>query len=212
MSNDKTEEEFKEFFVGEHGDWLAVPWASDREVLAKQYGIEGIPAVVVVDKNGCVVEKDGRGKLVDCFVKARKGEAAAGGAEGAAELALFKEWKKAGGDWRETEGQSLGGASVANTDMDAMRAARLARLGGGGGGGGGPAAGAGAAAPAAAPPTITGAQAQALSDMGTMSFQPSAAAAAPAPPPPAPAPAAMGTLHVTWTWQRTAPRRALLGA
>ena len=44
----------KEYFHNEHGDWLAVDFsaAAEREKLSKQFGVSGIPSLIVVDSNG----------------------------------------------------------------------------------------------------------------------------------------------------------------
>mmetsp|Transcript_81452 Transcript_81452/g.263832 ORF Transcript_81452/g.263832 Transcript_81452/m.263832 type:complete len:283 (-) Transcript_81452:111-959(-) len=121
VSGDRSKEEFQEYFANDHGDWLAVDFdAKEKQALSQHYGIKGIPALIVVDSKGKVVVPE-----------ARQDVARSQGPAGA--KAVFAEWKKAAGDWRETAGTALGGGSgSAPMDAAAMRAARLARLGGGG--------------------------------------------------------------------------------
>ena len=45
-----------------HGDWWAVEHGSETaQALKTKYGITGIPALVVVKKDGTLITKDGRG-------------------------------------------------------------------------------------------------------------------------------------------------------
>lgn len=124
VSGDRDEASFKEYFQNDHGNWLAVKYGSPEIAqLNKHCNVEGIPHLTVVDGKGeCVVPGD----------QARKD--VAGATSEASVLATFAQWKKAAGDWRESAGTALGGGSSAPAnDAAAMRAARLARLGGGGG-------------------------------------------------------------------------------
>lgn len=123
VSGDKSEADFKEYFHNEHGDWLAVEFsaAEERDKLSKQFGVEGIPSLIVVDS---------KGKAAD-GIEARKDVASARSPQDASQA--FAAWKKAAGDWRETAGTVLGGAGAsagpAAGDAAALRAARLARYG-----------------------------------------------------------------------------------
>mmetsp|Transcript_60810 Transcript_60810/g.130700 ORF Transcript_60810/g.130700 Transcript_60810/m.130700 type:complete len:187 (+) Transcript_60810:78-638(+) len=119
VSGDRDEAGFKEYFHNEHGDWLAVDYGAEKERmnLNKEYGVTGIPSLIVVDSNGKAIDSiDGRGDVAGC----KSPDAA---------KSVFAAWKKAAGDWRETAGETLGGSSAppAN-DAAAMRAARLAAL------------------------------------------------------------------------------------
>ena len=49
VSWDKSNEEFTSYFHNEHGDWLAVNFSSNRQELGQKYGIEGIPALLLID-------------------------------------------------------------------------------------------------------------------------------------------------------------------
>ncbi|CAE8625855.1 unnamed protein product [Polarella glacialis] len=119
VSGDKSEEEFRDYFLKEHGDWLAVDFGAEKEraALSKQYGVSGIPSLIVVDSKGQPVSDSGR-------------EDVAGATSPEAAVKAFEAWKKAAGDWRESPGTTLGGASGAPAagDAAALRAARLAAL------------------------------------------------------------------------------------
>jgi len=60
VSSDREEEQFKEYY----GDqpWLALDFACQKEkqALSELYGVEGIPSLVIVDKDGSTITKDGR--------------------------------------------------------------------------------------------------------------------------------------------------------
>lgn len=49
VSWDKSNEEFTSYFYKEHGDYLAVNFSSNRQELGQKYGIEGIPALLLID-------------------------------------------------------------------------------------------------------------------------------------------------------------------
>ena len=49
VSWDKSHEEFTSYFYNEHGDWLAVNFNSNRQELGQKYGIEGIPALLLIN-------------------------------------------------------------------------------------------------------------------------------------------------------------------
>merc|ERR1712230_254463 len=63
VSSDRDEGAFKEYF-GEQ-PWLALDY-SDRkrkEQLSNLFGVEGIPSVVIIDKDGSTITKNGRAAL-----------------------------------------------------------------------------------------------------------------------------------------------------
>jgi len=144
VSGDRTEEEFKDYFSNDHGDWLAVEYsAKERMSLSEHYKVQGIPTLIVVDGSGRNVVPDARSDV-------------AGAQNSATVQGVYDEWKKSVGDWRETAGTALGGgaaAAAAPKTPAELRAARLAALEGrlGGGGGGGGAAQAPATTPVATP-------------------------------------------------------------
>lgn len=57
ISSDRDEASFKAYF--DHHPWLAIHGAAAQKVGAK-FGVSGIPALYVLDKNGQLVTKDGR--------------------------------------------------------------------------------------------------------------------------------------------------------
>jgi len=115
VSGDRSENDFKDYFANEHGDWLAVDYNSeDRMSLGKRYQVGGIPSLLIVDGNSECVVPNGREDVA-------RGDP----------VAAFAAWKKAAGtagDWRESPGSVLGGSGI-KQDAAAMRAARLAALG-----------------------------------------------------------------------------------
>lgn len=121
VSGDRDEDAFKNYFQNEHGDWLAVKYGSQEiDKLNSHFKVQGIPALIVVET------ASGKAAIPD----ARSGVASSSSESGM--MATFAEWKKVNFDWRDTAGATLGGSSQpAATDAAAMRAARLARLGGG---------------------------------------------------------------------------------
>lgn len=73
VSSDMDENSFKSY----HGEmpWLAVPYA-DRtraSTLGDKYGVEGIPALIVLNANGDVVTKEGRAEVDTFFGAAGSG-------------------------------------------------------------------------------------------------------------------------------------------
>lgn len=118
VSSDRTEAEGQEYFREHHGDWLMLDYEfaqKQKGDLDGRYEIGGIPSLVVVDSSGKAVEPNARDSVA---------QAASGGPEAAKAAAAA--WEKLCGDWRQTTGTSLGGAS--GGDAEYMRACRLARL------------------------------------------------------------------------------------
>jgi len=63
VSSDKSEDQFDEYFSEQ--PWLALDY-SDRKLkneLSELFGVEGIPSVVIIDSDGSVISKDGRGAI-----------------------------------------------------------------------------------------------------------------------------------------------------
>jgi len=66
VSSDKTAEELLVYMRESHGDWLAVQHGTvlARELQAK-YDVTGIPSLVVTDRDGRVICKNGRSEVTD---------------------------------------------------------------------------------------------------------------------------------------------------
>jgi len=65
VSSDRDEESFKEYFGSM--PWLALPF-DDREAkakLSKKYKVSGIPALIILDEQGEIVNKEGRSCIMD---------------------------------------------------------------------------------------------------------------------------------------------------
>ena len=61
VSSDESEDGLFSYMNEAHGDWLAVPFGSPiAEKLGEQFGIQGIPTLIVVKKDGTVVSTNGR--------------------------------------------------------------------------------------------------------------------------------------------------------
>jgi len=115
VSSDKSESEGLEYFRGEHGDWLMLDFAQKGD-LGERYEVRGIPSLVIVEPSGkAAAVSDARSQVA---------EAANSGLD--AVKAVVQAWEQLCGDWRQTAGNSLGGAS--GGDAEYMRACRLARL------------------------------------------------------------------------------------
>jgi len=63
VSSDKDEEQFKDYF--KDMPWLALPYAdrAAKDMLNKKFKVNGIPALVIVDKDGQTITTDGRGEV-----------------------------------------------------------------------------------------------------------------------------------------------------
>ena len=60
VSSDRSEEDMESYFVGHHGDWLAVQF-SDNEIvsaLKKNCGVTGIPKLVILNGDDGTPLKD----------------------------------------------------------------------------------------------------------------------------------------------------------
>nr|ABF22607.1 16 kDa thioredoxion [Carcinoscorpius rotundicauda]2LUS_A Chain A, Thioredoxion [Carcinoscorpius rotundicauda] len=64
VSSDRSEDDMFQYMMESHGDWLAIPYRSGpaSNVTAK-YGITGIPALVIVKKDGTLISMNGRGEV-----------------------------------------------------------------------------------------------------------------------------------------------------
>lgn len=64
VSFDRSQEAMKGYMTEVKMPWLAVPYGSEKiEALAREFGVRGIPALIVLDENGKVVTKNGRGDV-----------------------------------------------------------------------------------------------------------------------------------------------------
>ena len=65
VSSDRTPEDMISYMKESHGDWCGVEHNSAlANELKQKYGVQGIPMLVVVKKDGTVVTKDGRSNVV----------------------------------------------------------------------------------------------------------------------------------------------------
>jgi len=62
LSSDQNEAQFNEYY-GEM-PWLTIDFGSPKkEELSKKYEVRGIPTLILLDKNGKIIDKEGRGKV-----------------------------------------------------------------------------------------------------------------------------------------------------
>eukprot|EP01084_Bolivina_argentea_P014271 26664_1 len=60
VSSDQNEKSFKEYFE-QQGDWLSYPFGSQQGKLLKyKFGVSGIPTLIVINKNGKVIDTKAR--------------------------------------------------------------------------------------------------------------------------------------------------------
>merc|ERR1712064_77228 len=65
VSSDRSPEDMISYMKESHGDWCGVEHNSAlANDLKQKYGVQGIPMLVVVKKDGTVVTKDGRSNVV----------------------------------------------------------------------------------------------------------------------------------------------------
>jgi len=74
VSSDKSDQEMLDYFKGDHGDYLCLPYAKRKEKseLSSMFGVEGIPTFVVIGPDGETVNANARGKVsagVDAVVE-----------------------------------------------------------------------------------------------------------------------------------------------
>jgi len=63
VSSDKDENAMKDYFKS-HGDYLALPHGSEKKAgLSEKFGVQGIPMLVIVNKEGKTVDAGGRGTI-----------------------------------------------------------------------------------------------------------------------------------------------------
>ena len=68
ISFDRDEKSYKEYY--DSMPWLSFPFKSDKkEVFAKDFSIRGIPALLIFDKDGKLVDYDGRNSVQGTFKK-----------------------------------------------------------------------------------------------------------------------------------------------
>ena len=64
VSSDRSQEDMEAYMKESHGDWWALSHGSSMaEALKAHFALRGIPAVIVLDKNGEIITKDGRAEV-----------------------------------------------------------------------------------------------------------------------------------------------------
>ena len=65
VSGDSSSEEMLSYMKESHGDWFAVEHKSDiADDLEQKYGVDGIPMLVVVKKDGKLITEDGKSHVM----------------------------------------------------------------------------------------------------------------------------------------------------
>lgn len=66
VSFDRSESELKQFMSEAHGNWAVIPFGdSANQELAKKYGVDGIPALIIIKPNGDIISKNARDDVQD---------------------------------------------------------------------------------------------------------------------------------------------------
>ena len=61
VSSDRSPQDMQAYMKESHGDWWGIEHGSDTaEALKTHFAIRGIPALIVLDKNGDTITKEGR--------------------------------------------------------------------------------------------------------------------------------------------------------
>ena len=63
VSSDRDAASFKDYY--KEMPWLALDYSQreQKELLSSHFGVQGIPSLVIVDKDGSVISKEGRGAI-----------------------------------------------------------------------------------------------------------------------------------------------------
>merc|ERR1711972_562689 len=70
VSSDQDKASMEDYFKA-HGDYLALPFGSDKKkALSEKFGVQGIPMLVIVNKEGKTVDAGGRGTVQNKGAKA----------------------------------------------------------------------------------------------------------------------------------------------
>ena len=59
MSSDRSQADMMDYMRNTHADWLAIPFGSPAvQALSSHFGVRGIPALVVVGRDGAVIRQE----------------------------------------------------------------------------------------------------------------------------------------------------------
>ncbi|MEX1045330.1 MAG: thioredoxin family protein [Chthoniobacterales bacterium] len=73
VSSDRSAEDQAEYMKDHDMEWPAIPFDSEKRcALSQQFGISGIPSLVIVDDQGNLITKDGRSEIGRSDTEARK--------------------------------------------------------------------------------------------------------------------------------------------
>jgi len=64
VSFDRSVDDLNKYMEEDHGDWYYLPFGSEKiQELSSQFGVSGIPALIVLKSNGDVINKNARGDV-----------------------------------------------------------------------------------------------------------------------------------------------------
>ena len=65
MSSDRSQADMMAYMRDSHADWLAIPFGSPAvQALSSHFGVRGIPALVVVGRDGSTISQEGRQEVM----------------------------------------------------------------------------------------------------------------------------------------------------
>ena len=66
VSSDRSQADMISYMSESHADWLAIPFGSPSvQTLSAHFGVRGIPALIVVGRDGSIISRDGRQEVMD---------------------------------------------------------------------------------------------------------------------------------------------------
>ena len=65
VSSDRSQADMMDYMRNTHADWLAIPFGSPAvQALSSHFGVSGIPALVVVGRDGAVIRQEARQEVM----------------------------------------------------------------------------------------------------------------------------------------------------
>ena len=65
MSSDRSQADMMDYMRNTHADWLAIPFGIPAvQALSSHFGVRGIPALVVVGRDGSIISQEGRQEVM----------------------------------------------------------------------------------------------------------------------------------------------------
>lgn len=98
-------------------------WTGDLQDIMDAFDVKKIPSLVVVNREGRSVVDEALDKVWDLMQDKRAGRSQELGVAKAAVDAKWQEWRRLAGDWRVSQGHTLGGGSASNSGAAAPSSA-----------------------------------------------------------------------------------------